>query len=65
MFCLCNIILSTLILGLSPGGIAEMTITAKVLMLGVPIMAAFHVSRMIFILLLAQPCYKWLSKWEK
>lgn len=60
-----DIPLSTLILGLSPGGIAEMTITAKVLMLGVPIVAAFHVSRMIFILLLAQPCYKWLARREK
>lgn len=65
MSLLVEIPLSTLILGMSPGGIAEMTITAKVLMLGVPIVAAFHVSRMIFILLLAQPCYKVLAKWVK
>lgn len=63
MSLLVDIPLSTLVLGMSPGGIAEMTITAKVLMLGVPIVAAFHVSRMIFILVLAQPCYKFLQKW--
>lgn len=42
-----NIPLPTLGLGLSPGGVAEMTVTAKVLKLGVPIVTAFHVSRMI------------------
>ncbi len=33
----------TLILGTTPGGIAEMAITAKVLQLGVPVVTAFHV----------------------
>ncbi len=42
-----DIPLPTLGLGLSPGGVAEMTITAKVLQLGVPIVTAFHVSRMV------------------
>ncbi|WP_204319096.1 AbrB family transcriptional regulator [Pelistega ratti] len=54
---------STLILSLSPGGITEMTITAKVLMLGVPTVAAFHIARMVFILLTAQPCYKLLNRY--
>lgn len=58
-----NISFSTLVLSVSPGGIAEMTITAKVLMLGVPTVAAFHVARMIFIIIIAQPCYKLLTRW--
>ncbi len=60
---LSDIPLSTLILSVSPGGITEMTITAKVLMLGAPMVAAFHVTRMVFILLVTQPLYKIISKW--
>lgn len=36
-------------LGMAPGGLAEMAITAKVLMLGVPMVTAFQVSRMAFV----------------
>lgn len=60
---LSDIPLSTLMLSVSPGGITEMTITAKVLMLGAPMVAAFHVSRMVFILLVTQPIYKIVVKW--
>ena len=42
-----DIPLPTLGLGLAPGGVAEMTITAKVLQLGVPIVTALHISRMV------------------
>lgn len=42
---------ATLVLGNAPGGIAEMCITAKVLQLGVPIVTAFHVTRLVVILL--------------
>ncbi|EEH67782.1 MULTISPECIES: AbrB family transcriptional regulator [Acinetobacter] len=42
--------IATLGLGLAPGGVAEMTITAKVLQLGVPIVTAFHVVRMVGVL---------------
>lgn len=59
-----NIPLSTLILSVSPGGISEMTITAKVLMLGAPMVAAFHVTRMVFILLVTQPLYKLIVRWR-
>lgn len=45
---------ATLVLGLAPGGIAEMAITAKVLQLGVPLVTAFHVTRLV-VLLLATP----------
>ena len=51
---------ATVILGTSPGGIAEMSITAKVLQLGVPMVTAFHVVRYLAVLLLTG----WLWRWE-
>lgn len=59
--------LSTLAVSVAPGGIAEMAITAKVLQLGVPFVAAFQVSRMVGVVLLTGPIYSYcLSKfWEK
>lgn len=53
---------ATLLLGTSPGGIAEMAITAKVLQLGVPLVTAFHVTRLAAVLLLAEPVYRWFYK---
>lgn len=55
-----DIPLPTLILGLAPGGIAEMAITAKVLQLGIPLVTAFQVSRMAFIVLITGPFYKFV-----
>jgi membrane AbrB-like protein len=49
---------ATVLLGTSPGGIAEMAITAKVLQLGVPLVTAFHVTRLAAVLLLAEPMYR-------
>jgi uncharacterized protein len=49
---------ATLILGTSPGGIAEMAITAKVLQLGVPVVTAFQVCRLVAVLVLAEPVYR-------
>ncbi|MEG0148648.1 MAG: AbrB family transcriptional regulator [Comamonas sp.] len=51
----------TLLLGTSPGGITEMAITAKVLQLGVPVVTAFQVCRLIAVLLLVAPLYRWLN----
>src|SRR5439155_22969650 len=53
---------ATLILGTSPGGIAEMAITAKVLQLGVPVVTAFQVCRLVAVLMLVEPLYRrgWL-----
>lgn len=48
----------TLVLGTSPGGIAEMAITAKVLQLGVPVVTAFQVCRLIAVLLVVAPLYR-------
>ena len=49
----------TLLLGTSPGGITEMAITAKVLQLGVPVVTAFQVCRLVAVLVLAEPLYRW------
>ena len=52
--------LATMILGTAPGGIAEMAITAKVLQLGVAVVTAFQVCRLVAVLVLVEPLYKWL-----
>ena len=49
---------ATLMLGTSPGGIAEMSLTAKALQLGVPVVTAFHVTRMSAVVLLAGPLFR-------
>jgi membrane AbrB-like protein len=49
----------TMILATSPGGIAEMALTARVLHLGVPIVTAFHVARMLVVVLAIGPLYRW------
>ena len=51
---------SNLVLALAPGGVAEMSITAKVLHLGVPLVTAFHVTRMIVVILLSGPIFRGL-----
>ncbi|MGE3349838.1 MAG: AbrB family transcriptional regulator [Ramlibacter sp.] len=51
---------ATMILGTSPGGIAEMAITAKVLQLGVPVVTAFQVCRLVAVLVLVEPVFVWL-----
>jgi len=53
---------ATVLLGTSPGGIAEMCITAKVLQLGVPVVTAFHVTRYAAVLVLTAPLYRWLER---
>jgi uncharacterized protein len=50
---------ATLLLGTAPGGIAEMSITAKVLQLGVPVVTAFQVTRLAAVLMLTEPLYRW------
>ena len=47
----------TLMLDTAPGGIAEMAITAKVLQLGVAVVTAFEVCRLVAVLL-AEPIYR-------
>jgi hypothetical protein len=50
---------ATVLLGTSPGGIAEMSITAKVLQLGVPVVTVFHVTRYVAVLTLTAPLWRW------
>jgi membrane AbrB-like protein len=49
---------ASLMLALAPGGIAEMCITAKVLQLGVPLVTAAHVTRVIVLLNATAPIYR-------
>lgn len=56
---------ATMVLGTSPGGIAEMAITAKVLQLGVPVVTAFQVCRLIAVLMLVEPLYTFLHRWTR
>jgi uncharacterized protein len=48
---------ATVVLGVAPGGIAEMAITAKVLQLGVALVTALHVTRLAAVLVLVEPLY--------
>jgi membrane AbrB-like protein len=52
----------TAILASSPGGIAEMSLTARVLHLGVPIVTAFHVTRMVTVVLTIGPLYRLFAR---
>ena len=56
---------ATLVLATAPGGIAEMAITAKVLELGVPLVTAFHVTRVILLLTCTAPVFAWLRRWRR
>lgn len=49
--------LPALMLAYAPGGIAEMAITAKVLQLGVPLVTAFQVSRMVLVVVVTGPLF--------
>jgi membrane AbrB-like protein len=48
----------TLVLAMAPGGIAEMCITAKVLQLGVPLVTAAHVARVLVLITATGPSYR-------
>jgi membrane AbrB-like protein len=50
----------SLMLGVAPGGISEMAITAKVLHLGVPLVTAFQVFRMAGVVLVTGPLYAYV-----
>lgn len=48
----------TLILATAPGGIAEMCVTAKVLQLGVPLVTAAHVTRVLALVTMTGPVFR-------
>lgn len=51
----------TMILATAPGGFAEMSITAKVLQLGVPLVTAFHVTRLFMLLTMTAPVFRFMT----
>jgi membrane AbrB-like protein len=57
--------LPSLVLGTAPGGMAEMSITAKVLQLGVPLVTAFHVMRIVVLLLLTPVVFPRARTWYR
>jgi membrane AbrB-like protein len=56
---------ATVVLGMAPGGIAEMSITAKVLQLGVPLVTSFHVTRLVVLLLCTAPLFARMRAWRQ
>ncbi|HCA17837.1 MAG TPA: ammonia monooxygenase [Alcaligenes faecalis] len=65
LYRLSDIAYPTLVLSVSPGGIAEMAITAKVLQLGAPLVTSFQVARMVCVLVLTGPLYTRIARWLK
>jgi uncharacterized protein len=57
-----DIALISAIVATSPGGIAEMAITAKVLGLGAPIVTAFHLTRMVAVIVLIKAVGDWMVR---
>ncbi|MEP7157666.1 MAG: AbrB family transcriptional regulator, partial [Betaproteobacteria bacterium] len=55
----------SMILATAPGGIAEMAITARTLQLGVPLVTAAHVTRVLIIISSTLPVYALLQKWRR
>jgi uncharacterized protein len=55
----------SLILGTAPGGMAEMSITAKVLQLGVPLVTALHVTRLVVLLILTPIIFPRARTWYR
>jgi membrane AbrB-like protein len=49
---------ATMVLATAPGGMAEMCVTAKVLQLGVPLITAAHVTRVIILVTTTAPTFK-------
>jgi uncharacterized protein len=49
---------ASLVLATAPGGIAEMCITAKVLQLGVPLVTAAHVTRVLVLISATDPLFR-------
>ncbi len=57
--------LASLAIALAPGGLPEMVLTAKVLHLGVPMVTAFHVERVVLTLLLAPYIVAAVAWWTR
>jgi membrane AbrB-like protein len=53
---------ATMVLATAPGGIAEMSLTAKMLGLGVPVVTVFHVARVVFLVLAGNLVYRLIAE---
>ena len=54
--------LRSMTLGMMPGGIAEMSLTAQTLQLSVPLVTAMQVMRLLFVLFLAEPLFRYWNR---
>lgn len=57
--------LRSMTLGMMPGGIAEMSLTAETLQLSVPLVTALQVMRLIFVLFLAEPLFRYWARQDE
>ena len=57
--------LRSMTLGMMPGGIAEMSLTAETLQLSVPLVTALQVLRLIFVLFLAEPLFRYRARQDE
>jgi uncharacterized membrane protein AbrB (regulator of aidB expression) len=57
--------LRSMTLGMMPGGIAEMSLTAETLQLSVPLVTALQVMRLIFVLFLAEPLFRYWVRQDR
>jgi uncharacterized protein len=53
--------IATMIIATSPGGLAEMTITAQALQISVPLVVAFHLFRVVMVNMSTQHFYAWAA----
>jgi membrane AbrB-like protein len=56
---------STMVLATAPGGMAEMCVTAKVLQLGVPLVTAAHVTRVIILVTTTAPTFRLARRFRR
>jgi membrane AbrB-like protein len=54
--------IATMIIATSPGGLAEMTITAQALHISVPLVVAFHLFRVVVVNMGTQHIFVWVSR---
>ena len=57
-----GIVPTAMIAATAPGGLAEMSLTAAVLNLGVPLVTAYHIIRIIMITMLTLPAYRIIQR---
>jgi len=57
--------IATMVLATAPGGMAEMCVTAKVLQLGVPLVTAAHVTRVIILVTTTAPIFRLAKRFRQ